>query len=592
MLLVKGQGVPYSIRPESLRILEREEYRQAAADRIETAGQPLLIYENDRMGRMGLDCMSEIFREMAMEYDVLEARFLTADMLADYTKIVCAVTDLTELGETTLALIRWVRAGNSLLFLYAPANNGMFQMIQNELGVLQVGDENSEVSSLHFREEIMPGCMLRDFPLLDAFDSAMMVSLDRKCRVLLESADDRPVAILWERKVGEGKIVFDNLNILDRAYLGFHCAAYSLLGDGCVWPVINASTYYIDDFPAPVPEGDSRFITRDYHMSTEEFYTRHWWKDVSSLAERYGIRYTGLVIEEYSDQVQQPFSRNIVTDRFRYFGGSLLRAGGELGLHGYNHMPLVLRNFDFQNQYATYRQWESYEDMKAAVAELAGFCEGLFPEEEFQVYVPPSNVISQEGISLLTEEFPEIRAIASVYISEENGVEYGQDFGVDENGMVQTPRIISGYILEDFSRIAALSELTMHAVNTHFQHPDDVMDEDRGAALGWREMFSRLEDYTGWLYEAMPEIRSLTGSELAAAVQRYRALSVRQESREGELRVSLGGFVDEAWLYVRINEGRPGEVTGGTLTPAAEDLYLLCAESPEIIITLEKESTE
>ncbi|MEI2660149.1 MAG: DUF2194 domain-containing protein [Bifidobacterium adolescentis] len=34
-------------------------------------------------------------------------------------------------------------------------------------------------------------------------------------------------------------------------------------------------------------------------------------------------------------------------------------------------------------------------------------------------------------------------------------------------------------------RLAAESELNMHFVSTHFMHPDDMLDPDRGAKEGW-----------------------------------------------------------------------------------------------------------
>ena len=77
-------------------------------------------------------------------------------------------------------------------------------------------------------------------------------------------------------------------------------------------------------------------------MSISEFYTNVWWKDLYNLAEQYGLRYTGLVIEQYSDETEAPFAANEDTRRFRYFGNMLLGQGGEIGLHGYNHMPLCL----------------------------------------------------------------------------------------------------------------------------------------------------------------------------------------------------------------------------------------------------------
>ena len=375
---------------------------------------------------------------------------------------------------------------------------------------------------------------------------------------------------------------------LEKAYRGFHCAAYSLLDDKCIWPVINGSTFYIDDFPSPVPEGDSQFIQKDYGMDIKDFYTHHWWKDVYNLSKKYNIRYTGLVIEDYSAQVSGVFPRNKDITRFQYFGNMLLREGGELGYHGYNHMPLVPESFDYMGLYDSYRQWESVEAMRDSLIELRNFCQSVFPGEEYHVYVPPSNIISPEGRELLAKDFPEIRAIASLYLPDDNDVSYSQDFTVTDDGMVQTPRIISGYVLDDYMRAAAMSELYFHCVNTHFQHPDDVLDTDRGAALGWEELFNRLTDYVEWLHSAIPQLRNLTGSELTGAVQRYDALQIRREDTARGIHISLGGFCDEAWFYLRVNEGRPGRVSGGTISQASDGLYLVKAASPELEIEINK----
>ena len=154
--------------------------------------------------------------------------------------------------------------------------------------------------------------------------------------------------------------------------------------------------------------------------------------------------------------------------------------------------------------------------------------------------------------------------------------------------MIETPRVISGYILDDYMRLAALSELNFHFVSSHFQHPDDVLDEDRGAALGWEVMFGNLSDYVEWLFKAAPGLRRLTGTEMAAAVQQYDRLSIRREQEGNVIRLSLGGFGEEAWLLVRFNEGQPGKVTGGSLEKVTEGLYLLDAKKDRIEIEVVK----
>ena len=59
----------------------------------------------------------------------------------------------------------------------------------------------------------------------------------------------------------------------------------------------------------------------------------------------------------------------------------LLAQGGEIGFHGYNHMPLCTVGFDYKDEYDSYRLWKTYDDMKASITELKEFCETAFPRE-------------------------------------------------------------------------------------------------------------------------------------------------------------------------------------------------------------------
>ena len=87
---------------------------------------------------------------------------------------------------------------------------------------------------------------------------------------------------------------------------------------------------------------------------------------------------------------------------------------------------------------------------------------------------------------MIGRDIPEIRAIASTYLPSDSKLPYVQEFGVADDGIVEAPRIVSGGMVGDYMRLAAESELNMHFVSTHFMHPDDMLDPDRGAKEGWR----------------------------------------------------------------------------------------------------------
>lgn len=522
----------------------------------------------------------QIFMDMRVGTEVVDLQEQTLPELEPYETVTVLLRSLEPLKENVLDICSWVKEGGNVLFALTLQKETYVSMIEQKLGIISSGYQNAEVSSIYFEKDFLIGGG-RSYVITDPFDSAWEVQLDETARVYARIGDENGMPLIWERNYGKGKFVIDNFGLTEKAVRGFYAASYSLLTDAGVYPVINGSVFYLDDFPSPVPGGDGTYVRRDYNTSIAEFYSNVWWPDMMTLAAKHGVKYTGVIIENYEDDTDEEITEQTDVQRFQYFGNMILHQGGELGYHGYNHQPLSLSNVDY-GTVLPYKTWTSLDAMEKAVDELIRFGKKMFPATELSVYVPPSNVLSEEGRKLLGEKFPEIRSIASNYFPGEFA--YVQEFETAEDGIVEQPRIISGAVIDDYMQMAALSELNMHFVNSHFMHPDDLLDEDRGAALGWEKLKKRLDEYMTWLNGSAEELRNLTGSELAGAVQRYGALTVDKEITEKEIRLHLGNLYDEAYLMVRINEGEPGEVTGGELVNITGNLYLLRAEERDVVI--------
>jgi hypothetical protein len=303
-----------------------------------------------------------------------------------------------------------------------------------------------------------------------------------------------------------------------------------------------------------------------------------------NLAKRYGLKYTGMIVETYNNTVKPPFvSGSAELDK--YFGGLLLKNGFEIGLHGYNHLSLVLENFDYKG-YLSYTKWQSIEDMAEATKEVVRFTKELFPGMELKTYIPSSNVFSSEGRAMLKKYFPQINTISGVFVDYTYG--QAQEFGVGVDGLIDLPRIVSGYNLSDSSRWTALNEIGYQYVNAYSLHPDDILDPMRSGGKSWNEMKKNLGGYLQWLYGAAKGIRNSTAQEGAMAVQRYSNLSVKRTAEEGKLILDIGGFYDEAWLLVRLNEGNAGFVEGGTIEYVSDGLYLLHATQDHVTVIVER----
>ena len=295
------------------------------------------------------------------------------------------------------------------------------------------------------------------------------------------------------------------------------------------------------------------------------------------------LEHMARIIEDYNDDTHT-VPRQTDVDRFDTFGAFLLKHGGELGLHGYNHQPFCMTGFDFQNK-VDYNTWRSEEDIVKSLDEVLTFSKQRFPQSTIRTYVPPSNILSAEGRDILVRNMPNLMAICSTFT--EGTIEYTQEFEVADDGIVEYPRIISGGVLDEYERWAALCCLNIYYVNTHFMHPDDCLDEDRGAALGWAELYRRLRNYIEWLHNAAPNLRELTASAGAAATARFDVVAIDRTETEKQIKLRLTGFWDECYLMVRCNGGfTPGRVTGGEIEHVKGDHYLLHATND--VVTIEK----
>lgn len=536
-----------------------------------------------------LDIMETVLTGMKVSYDICEVNkdFDTA-VLDGYSAAVVTFQSWEVFGDNLMPVFAWVKDGGRLLAAVTPEADAYFNAVSAKFGI-ETADEYPPVYGVKF----LNGCMIGaddddifwyDREMLEGIVSSLQVQLKKECNVYVTS-EDGSVPIVWSNDYGAGRVAMINQAVTQKHIRGFVSLAYSILYDAYVYPVINASAFYLDDFPSPVPGGNSEYIKRDYGVDVASFYTNVWWPKMMELEEKYGILHTGLIIENYSDEVAAPFEGNKETSRFLKFGNMLLNNGGELGFHGYNHMPLCLEGIDEDKQYGDYKLWKSSEDIETALIELRDFSEKLFPENDFCVYVPPSNIISKDGIKALTEADSEIKIIASIFIEDAKEVAYEQEFGVDENGIINTPRITSGCIIDDYQMLVAISELNFQFVQSHFTHPDDTMDEDRGAQMGWEYMSSSLEKYISWIYESAPNIRNVTGSGMGRAVEVYDKLTMTREYTDEGLKLKLGGFSGEASFLMRILDGRTiKSVSGGSFEHISGCVYLITAKSDEVMI--------
>lgn len=584
VLLVESLGVHYGATRFDITYLDRDKAIPAADAIAGEKATNLLVIDSSQEGVSDAESMLDrVLLDMKVPTVTVDlAQGDEIPTLKQYQTMVIAMPNLDPLGEHVLQIMQWVKKGGGVMFAMTPEKTGYLDVIGPQIGIESSAYKYVVTEGITPSEDFMLGGG-QTYMFSDPFKSSLSVTLNDRAQVEAVSSNGR-TPLVWRSSVESGTAVMCNIGIYVKMVRGFYASAFSLLSSAMAYPVINSAAFYLDDFPSPVPSGNGKYIKRDYNMSISEFYSQVWWPDLVRLAERYGIRFTGVMIENYGDDTKNDPVRQTDNTQFEYYGGLLLRQNGEIGYHGYNHQPLVLPNTDYGNEY-TYVQWPNRKAIVDSLNELIAFQKTVLPAATSSVYVPPSNILSSEGRQIIGEDVPQIRAIASMAFPPDSSLEYVQEFGVAADGVVEAPRIVSGSMVNNsYMRLAAVSELNMHYVSTHFMHPDDLLDEDRGAKEGWETYRKGLEDYLDWLEQSAPSIRMQTGTECAAAVQRFSGLTVSMATSDDSWDLHLGNLIDQGWLMFRANNGTPGRVRGGSLTKLTGNLYLLKATSATVHI--------
>lgn len=576
VLLVEREGLTLEARSATLAMLQTEAPEREG---METQTADVLVARNGaNETEMGFaKTLTDVLSEMRIPYRTFDLSTQPVPDLTGVRALLYCSQSLAPLSGEVARLSGWMEAGGHFGVLMTPAVDDAFRMLYRKFGITEFGSEYVNYGSFAYATGLLPmweGVTYSENGTLT--DYTLPVRLSQDCAVHIVTADDLALPLLWECPAGQGRVVVLNATLMfDKGGRGFALSALSALEDTLVYPIINAGMVFIDDFPAPQPEGFDERLRQEYGYDIQGFYRNHWWPDMKQLTWEEQVLYTGVLIETYNDNVTGPFDARGVDDVLqKYYASELLHTGGEIGLHGYNHMPLCPPGFHYGD--IDYQTWPSSLAMSQSLLELERYGKTLFLNARFSTYVPPSNYLSDLGRQTLIATLPDIRVISGLYIEEAGNDALIQEFCEAPDGIVDEPRITSGFEVDDFTSFVLAQELALHGVLSHFIHPDDILDTLRSGNRSWAVLYRAFRDRIAAIRAAYPNLRFMTASEGAAAVQRYARLTVARETDAAGMTVTLSPFYDEAWLALRTRQ-TPVSVEGGELYPVSEGFYWIKA---------------
>lgn len=493
-----------------------------------------------------------------------------SDSLEEFDTLVICVQDLSDLNYSVDKLEKYVSDGGGLLFAVDIIQTDNLGDYFELLGASGVGNY-IKVDSLIFNDNFLINSKDKVYGELIINANVLKFELNDGVNIHICSNDNNEIPLVWDFTYGKGHVGVSNTSLLtSKNGRGIIAAIYSSIHDVFAYPVINSAVYFLDDFPSPIPSGYDDFIVNEYGYSVKDFYANVWWPAMYDIHKNKGVKFSAYLIQTYEDNVNGPFNNFYFNEESQYYINELLAAQGEMGIHGYNHQPLVVNNY-YYGEGIVYNSWPSSDLAIESIKSVLEYTKGMTNGAKVMSYVPPSNILSEEMYLKMQEEIPEIKIYASLYIGD--GSTFDQEFDVLENGTINVPRLYSNMELSGESEYILLNELSYHYVFSHFMHPDDILDEERRSEKGFEYMLDKYVEMIDFVNNT--KIRNTTISEAGAAIERYQVTSVNREYEKGKLTLEVSGIFDEVYYFLKTNGKEIKNVKGCNVEEIAENYYLL-----------------
>ena len=309
VLLLESAEVTYKVRSELLVDLPAGvRHEKKDIGRLEKTCLVLVDSTQEHYDIFSEHVIS-VMDSMRVSYDCVDVAVDEIPDFSAYKTAVIVFQDLDAIGERVINLTEWVESdGGRVMFFCTPNPTAVYRYLRTPLGVVEGGESFSEIRGVMINEGFMLGAKDFNYHWEDPMATAQNIRLAPATKVYATSDSNSRLPLIWSNEYGKGLLVMSNHGLAQKANKGLTAATYALLDDACIYPVINASTFFLDDFPSPVPLGNSSFIRKFYNRDISSFIANIWWPDVLQIVEDYGVKYTGVVIEDYNDKVVPPFS--------------------------------------------------------------------------------------------------------------------------------------------------------------------------------------------------------------------------------------------------------------------------------------------
>ncbi len=505
----------------------------------------------------------------------------TVTSLNQYKTVIYAVSDWDGIGNI-IDIPDYVNSGGNVFFAVTPKLCGVFYSISPILGIYESGLVGVK-EGIVLHSNLLLGAGRKEFDDKKLLNSSVTLRLTEENIVHISSRDRTP--ILWQVNYGNGIFMVCNGEILAyKSGRGVFAGVLATFEQDYLYPIINAKIFFISNFPGSFSQAEAMKkvkIGKDNKTDFKSFVRETWLPNMLSVAQNNRIKYTTAFIQNFSSVTSAPFPmEGLSKNLFVICSTRIIKYGGEIAFHGYNSNPLGLKGSFGE---AWYKPWGSNADMEKSINAAVMYAKEALPMYTLRCYCPPYSTLSEGGRSAVKAMSPGITSISGAY---EPIDEYSlsQEFTTRADGIVDVPKISSGYIPQPYEMWKLINAVNSIGVISHEMNFSDIVSGDK-QVIDWVHLMSGYNEFTSSLSKQYGFVSSYTASQAAEEIKRFDALKTHIVRENDTITVTCEDFSEKAFFILRTSK-KVQIVSGASSMPIANAAYLIEANKSLVIIKL------
>lgn len=361
-------------------------------------------------------------------------------------------------------------------------------------------------------------------------------------------------AVIWRNRLGRGYVFAINGHYMeDAAGLGILSAVWAQSENYVIYPVINAQNMIFANYPGLADE-NSEEMTKRYGRTMSEMMRYNAWPAIVSVYQKSTMGMTCMLAPQYDYEDDNYPNQS----DFLYYMKRLNEQKVEVGLSALS---------------------VSDTPLEKKLGEDARLMEETIPGYRFSSLY--SSDLADDAIdSALSGEFLEtVRTVVTDYNGDAEVVGY------------QSEQITRQTVISDGYRHTFLEDFRARALETALAYTSVLADMSQAAYPGdSNHTFEKIIYDFGWntqhYWGVFQGFARTTVSECDDHIRNFLAMDYKETRENNSIRLDVAGPQMPVWFILRINEGNIGKVTGGSWTKIEDQVYLIEAEEPSVVIQI------